>query len=61
MGGNKRLGWLATVVLVDLDGRSVALGDEAAFGLVMDVAEGRLDVEGIAGILGAALTATPEP
>jgi hypothetical protein len=35
--------------------------DEAAFRPVIDVAEGRLDVDGIAGILGAALTATQEP
>ena len=59
--GNKRLGWLATVVFLDLNDRSVMLDDEAAFTLVMDVAEGRLDVDGIAGILGAALTATREP
>jgi death-on-curing protein len=59
--GNKRLGWLATVVFLDLNGQSVTLDDEAAFRLVMDVAEGRLDVDGIAGILGAALTATQEP
>ena len=58
--GNKRLGWLATVVFLDLNGRSVTLDDEAAFTLVMDVAAGRLDVEGIAGILGAVLTATLE-
>jgi death-on-curing protein len=59
--GNKRLGWFATVVFLDLNGQSVTLDDDAAFRLVMDVAEGRLDVDGIAGILGAALTATPEP
>jgi len=59
--GNKRLGWLATVVFLDLNGRSVMLDDEAAFTLVMDVAEGRLDVEGIAGVLEAALAATQEP
>jgi death-on-curing protein len=56
--GNKRLGWLATIVFLDLNGWSVTLDDEAAFLLVMDVAEGRLDVDGIGGILGAALTAT---
>jgi len=57
--GNKRLGWLATVVFLDLNGRSVTLDDEAAFRLVMDVAEGRLDVDGIAGILRTALTPDP--
>jgi len=59
--GNTRLGWLATVVFLDLSGRSVTIDDEAAFRLVMDVAEGRLDADGIAGILGAALTTILEP
>jgi death-on-curing protein len=59
--GNKRLGWFATVVFLDLNDQSVTLDDDAAFRLVMDVAEGRLDVDGIAGILGAALIATTEP
>jgi len=59
--GNKRLGWLATVVFLDLNGRSVTIDDEGAFQMVMDVAEGRLDVDGIAGILRGALTATLEP
>ena len=53
--GNKRLGWLATVVFLDLNGWDVMLEDEAAFRLVMDVAEGALDVEGITGVLVAAL------
>lgn len=56
--GNKRLGWLAAVVFLDLNGRSVTLDDDAAFGLVMDVAEGRLDVEAISGILATALAPT---
>jgi len=59
--GNKRLGWLATVVFLDLNGWSVTLDDDVAFRLVMDVAEGRLDVDRIAGILSAALTPNPEP
>lgn len=59
--GNKRLGWLATVVFLDLNGRSVTLDDDAAFGLVMDVAEGRMDVEAISGILAAALHPASEP
>jgi len=59
--GNKRLGWLATVVFLDLNGQSVTLDDDAAFRLVMDIAEGRLDVDGIAGILKAALTPNQEP
>lgn len=46
--GNKRLAWLATVVFLDLNGRTVELDDEAAFELVMAVAEGSLDVAAIA-------------
>ena len=46
--GNKRLAWLATVVLLDLNGQTVELGDQAAFELVMAAAEGSLNVEEIA-------------
>ena len=46
--GNKRLAWLATVVFLDINGRTIELDDEAAFELVMSVAEGSIDVEAIA-------------
>lgn len=46
--GNKRLGWLATVVFLDLNNEPLDLDHDAAFDLVVAVAEGRLDVEGIA-------------
>ena len=46
--GNKRLGWLATVVFLDLNGHAPDLDDDAAFALVMDVAAGAVDVEDIA-------------
>ena len=46
--GNERLGWLATVVFLDLNGTRPDLSDDAAFQLVMDVAAGAADVEGIA-------------
>ena len=46
--GNKRLGWLATTVFLDVNGESVDLEDDDAFQLVMDVAEGRIGVVGIA-------------
>ena len=59
--GNERLGWLATVVFLDVNWWDVTLDDESAFRLVMDVAEGTLDVEAISGILGAALSPTPSP
>ena len=53
--GNKRLGWLATVVFVDLNGHAPDLDDDAAFSLVMEVAAGTVDVETIA----ARLRVTP--
>ena len=59
--GNARLGWLATIVFLDINGWSVTLADEAAFRLVMDVAEGLLDVEAIAVILGSGLAPTATP
>jgi death-on-curing protein len=46
--GNKRLGWLATTVFLDLNGEAVDLDDDDAFRLVMDVAEGGIRVEEIA-------------
>jgi death on curing protein len=45
--GNKRLGWLATTVFLDMNGEPVELGDDDAFQLVVAVAEGSLDVEDI--------------
>lgn len=46
--GNKRLGWLAAMVFLDLNRCVVDLGDDAAFDLVMDAATGTADVEEIA-------------
>jgi death-on-curing protein len=46
--GNKRLGWLATTVLMDTNGEPVELADDDAFQLVLAIAEGSLDVEDIA-------------
>jgi death-on-curing protein len=46
--GNKRLGWLATVVFLDLNAHQPDLEDDAAFRLVMDVAAGTSEVEEIA-------------
>lgn len=50
--GNKRLGWLASVVFLDINGHPVDLDDNDAFDLVMGVGKGRLDVEQIANRLG---------
>lgn len=46
--GNKRVGWLATTVFLDINGESVELGDDDAFQIVLAVAKGNLDVEDIA-------------
>lgn len=46
--GEKRLAWLAPVVFLDLNDRAVALDDDEAFTLVMDAADGVIDVEEIA-------------
>ena len=46
--GNKRLGWLAATVFLDVKSDPVDLGDDDAFQLVLDVAEGEVGVEEIA-------------
>lgn len=48
LDGNKRLAWLATATFLDMNGHTVTMDDNAAFALVMEVAQGRLDVEEIA-------------
>ncbi|WP_423446709.1 type II toxin-antitoxin system death-on-curing family toxin [Kocuria sp. KSNUG] len=42
--GNKRLGWLATVVFLDLNGAWMEAPDDAAYELVVAVASGRSDL-----------------
>ena len=46
--GNKRLGWTAVVVFLDLNGCALEAPDDPAYDLVIAVAEGRLDVPEIA-------------
>ena len=45
--GNKRLGWLAALVFLDINGHWVEASDDDAYGLVMDVAAGRLSLKEI--------------
>lgn len=40
--GNKRIGWLAVVVFLDLDGLTLDAPDDDAYDLVVDVSTGRL-------------------
>jgi death on curing protein len=53
--GNKRLAWLATVTFLGVNGFRVTLDDDAAFDLVMAVAEGSIDLPEIAAALDTAL------
>lgn len=39
VGGNKRLGWLATTVFLDINGETIELGDDEAFELVLAVSK----------------------
>ena len=41
--GNKRLGWLATVVFYGLNDAQIDVADDPAYDLVIDVATGALD------------------
>jgi death on curing protein len=47
MDGNKRLGWVGTVVFYRLNGYRVAAPEDGAFDLVMGVAEGRYELNHI--------------
>lgn len=52
--GNKRLGWLATAVFLDLNGVDVSVADnDTVYELVIDVAGGDHTVSGIADLLSA--------
>jgi len=50
--GNKRIGRLACVVFLDLDGVDIDISDDQAFALVMDVATGDADLPEIVERLG---------
>ncbi len=49
--GNRRLGWLATVVFLDLNGIWIEAPDESAYDLVISVASGATTLHEIAGAL----------
>ena len=51
--GNKRLGWLAAVVFLDLNGVWVEAPDDDAYDLVVGVAAGGRDLPDVAAALGA--------
>lgn len=49
--GNKRLGWLATLVFLDINGHWVEAPDDDAYDLVIAVASGTVSLEEIAASL----------
>ena len=49
--GNKRLGWLATVVFLDINGAWIEAPDDDAYNLVIAVASGQADLQQIAATL----------
>ncbi|MEZ5171395.1 MAG: type II toxin-antitoxin system death-on-curing family toxin [Acidimicrobiia bacterium] len=52
--GNKRLGWLATAVFLEINGVTISGADnDAVYDLVVQVATGPSDVEGTASLLEA--------
>lgn len=64
--GNKRLGWLATAVFLELNGvQATTAANDAVYDTVMEVAAGQLDVQEIAEALkrmiGAANDCGPPP
>jgi death-on-curing protein len=46
--GNKRLAWHAATVFLDLNGHRPSVNDDEAFDLVIDIANGVVEVEDIA-------------
>jgi death-on-curing protein len=49
--GNKRLGWLALVLVLALNGVRLDVDDDEAYDLVIGVAEGRHDVASVVDVL----------
>jgi death-on-curing protein len=49
--GNKRVGLLAALVFLDINGISIERGSETLYELTLAVAEGRTDKEEVAGVL----------
>ena len=59
--GNKRTGVLATILFYNLNGLEIEAAQEDVIALALDVAEGQIDVEGIAGILKGWAKSLPLP
>lgn len=59
--GNKRTGVLAAILFYNLNGFQIDAAQEDVVALAVDIAEGQIDVEGIAGILKGWTKALPLP
>lgn len=59
--GNKRTGVLATILFYNLNGFHIDAAQEDVIALALDIAEGQIDVEGIAGILKGWAKSLPLP
>jgi death on curing protein len=49
--GEQRTGVLATILFYNLNGYTIETSQEDLIALTLDIAEGQIDVDGIAGIL----------
>jgi death on curing protein len=59
--GNKRTGVLSVILFYNLNGYMVEAAQEDVIALALDVAEGQIDVEGIAGSLKSWVRPLPLP
>ena len=55
--GNKRVSWVLTVAFLNLNDTDLAMTQDEKFNLVLAVAQGELELEEIARVLGAHLVA----
>lgn len=55
--GNKRFSWYLTLAFLRINGYRVVMGEQAAFDLILDTAQGRLELEQLAAALAAHLVA----
>jgi death-on-curing protein len=55
MDGNKRTAWVLTVAFLNLNGADIDMAQDEKFDLVLGVAQGKLELEETARILGAHL------
>lgn len=59
--GNKRLSWVLAVAFVNINGYDLAMSVDQKFTLVLQVAQGELELDAIAAVFAAHLVADPDP